>query len=128
MRYLLDTHVMLWFIEDAHELSQKAREILRDGENEIFWSAASYWEMTVKISLGKIELKQGWRALLEREKEVNKIQDLPLYHKHCEPHSRLPWHHRDPFDRLLICQAMVENLILITRDRNIQKYSVNTVW
>jgi len=61
-------------------------------------------------------------------KKVNRIQDLPLYQKHCDPHLNLPWHHKDPFDRLLICQAMVENMILMTKDRHIKKYKVRTVW
>ncbi len=128
MRCLLDTHVMLWFLEDSDELSGKARQIIRNGDNELFWSSASFWEITVKASLGKIELGKGWQAQLEREKKVNRIQDLPIYQKHCEPHLKLPWHHKDPFDRLLICQAIVENLILITGDKYIQKYKVKTVW
>ncbi len=128
MRYLFDTHVMLWFLEDSDELSKKSKKILMDGKNELFWSAASFWEITVKASLGKLELDKGWQAQLEREKKMNRIQDLPIYQKHCEPHLKLPWIHRDPFDRLLICQAIVEDLIIITRDKHIQKYKVKTVW
>jgi len=128
MRCLLDTHVMLWFLEDSDDLSRKARQIIRNGDNELFWSSASFWEITVKASLGKIELGKGWQAQLEREKKVNRIQDLPIYQKHCGPHLKLPWHHKDPFDRLLICQAIVENLTLITGDKYIRKYKVKTVW
>ncbi len=128
MRYLLDTHVMLWFLEDSKELSKKAKKLLIDGKNELYWSSASFWEITVKVSLGKLELENGWQKQLEREKKENRIQDLPIYQKHCEPHLYLPWHHRDPFDRLLICQAIVEDLVLITRDKHILKYKVKTVW
>ncbi|MCH7614126.1 MAG: type II toxin-antitoxin system VapC family toxin [Nitrospinae bacterium] len=128
MKYLLDTHVMLWFLEDSPELSTKSRRILKNAEHELFWSVVSYWELSVKFSLGRLELDKEWPALLEREKKVNRIQDLPLYQKHCEPHLNLPWHHKDPFDRLLICQAMVENMILMTKDRHIKKYKVKTVW
>lgn len=128
MKYLLDTHVMLWFLEDSDELSKKARQILKNGENEIYWSAASYWEVTVKLSLGKLKLDKEWQSVLEREKKVNRFLDLPIFQKHCEPHVNLPWHHRDPFDRLLICQALSENLILLTKDANIRKYKVKTVW
>ncbi len=128
MKYLLDTHVMLWFLEDSPELSTKSRRILKNAEHELFWSVVSYWELTVKFLLGRLELDKEWPALLEREKKVNRIQDLPLYQKHCEPHLKLPWHHKDPFDRLLICQAMVENMILMTKDRHIKKYKVKTVW
>lgn len=128
MKYLLDTHVMLWFLEDSNELSKKSRKLLIDSKNELFWSSASFWEITVKVSLGKLELEKDWQEQLEREKKTNRIQDLPIYQRHCEPHLNLPWHHRDPFDRLLICQAISEDLILITRDKNIQKYKVQTVW
>lgn len=128
MKYLLDTHVMLWFMEDSSELSKNAKRILMNGKNELFWSAVSFWEITVKISLGKLELEDEWQVILEREKKVNRIQDLPIYHKHCEPNLKLPWHHRDPFDRLLICQAIVEDLILLTKDDNIPRYKVKTKW
>jgi len=128
MKYLLDTHVMLWFLEDSPELSPKARRILKNPEHELFWSVASYWELTVKFSLGRLELDKEWSALFEREKKANRIQDLPLCQKHCEPHLTLPWHHKDLFDRLLIGQAMVENMILITKDPYIKKYKVRTVW
>ena len=128
MKYLFDTHVMLWFLEDSDELSKKARQILKNGENELYWSAVSYWEITVKLSLGKLKLDKGWQAILEREKKVNRILDLPVYQKHCEPHVHLPWHHKDPFDRLLICQALSEKLIILTKDATIRKYKVKTAW
>jgi len=128
MKYLFDTHVMLWFLEDSDELSKKARQILKNGENVLYWSAVSYWEITVKLSLGKLKLDKGWQAILEREKKVNRILDLPVYQKHCEPHVHLPWHHKDPFDRLLICQALSENLIILTKNTTIRKYKVKTAW
>ncbi len=128
MKYLFDTHVMLWFLEDADALSKKARQILTNGENELFWSAASYWELTVKLSLGKLKLQKGWQAFLEKEKKVNRILDLPIQEQHCGPHLTLPWIHRDPFDRLLICQAISEKLILLTKDETIRQYPVKTAW
>ncbi len=128
MKYLFDTHVMLWFLEDADALSKKARKILTNGESELFWSAASYWELTVKLSLGKLKLQKGWQGLLEKEKKVNRILDLPIQERHCAPHLTLPWIHRDPFDRLLICQAISEKLILLTKDETIRQYPVKTAW
>ena len=128
MKYLFDTQVMLWFLEDADALSKKARQILTNGENELFWSAASYWELTVKLSLGKLKLQKGWQAFLEQEKKVNRILDLPIQERHCKPHLTLPWIHRDPFDRLLICQAISEKLILLTKDETIRQYPVKTAW
>ena len=128
MKYLFDTHVMLWFLEDSDELSKKAKSILKNGENELYWSAASYWEISVKISLGKLALEKEWKVLLEQEKKFNRIIDLPVYQRHCEPHVKLPWFHRDPFDRLLICQALSENLTILTKDTMIKKYKVKTIW
>lgn len=128
MKYLFDTHVMLWFLEDSDELSQRAKQILKNGEHELFWSAASYWELTVKLSLGKLKLQKGWQGLLEQEKKINRIVDLPIYERHCAPHVTLPWIHRDPFDRLLICQAIAEKLILLTKDQTIRQYPVKTAW
>lgn len=128
MKYLFDTHVMLWFLEDADALSKKARQILKNRKNELFWSAASYWELTVKLSLGRLKLQKGWQAFLEQEKKVNRILDLPIQERHCAPHLTLPWIHRDPFDRLLICQAISEKLILLTKDETIRQYPVKTAW
>ncbi|MDR4496259.1 MAG: type II toxin-antitoxin system VapC family toxin [Nitrospirales bacterium] len=97
---------------------------MRNAEHELYWSAASYWELTVKLSLGKLRLQKEWQSVLEREKKVNRILDLPIYERHCERHLTLPWHHRDPFDRLLICQALTEHMILLTKDEMIAQYPV----
>ena len=91
-------------------------------------SFLEYWEITVKLSLGKLKLDDGWQTILERGKKVNRILDLPVYQKHCEPHVHLPWHHKDPFDRFLICQALSENLIILTKKATIRKYKVKTAW
>lgn len=128
MKYLFDTDVMFWFLEDSDELGKKTRQILKNGENVLYWSAASYWELTVKLSLGKLQLRKGWQAFLEHEKNVNRILDLPIYERHCAPHVTLPWIHRDPFDRLLICQAISEKLILLTKDETLHQYPVKTAW
>jgi PIN domain nuclease of toxin-antitoxin system len=128
MNYLLDTHVMLWFLEDSAQLSPKARKIIENGENLIYWSAASFWEITVKVSLGKIQLQDNWIEALELEKKVNRIIDLPMKEAHCIPHLKLPWIHKDPFDRILICQALAEKLIILTKDAHIQRYKVKTIW
>ncbi len=128
MKYLFDTHVMLWFLEDADELSNKARQILKNGEHELFWSAASFWELTVKISLGKLKLQKEWQVFLEQEKRSNRILDLPIYERHCALHLTLPWIHRDPFDRILVCQAISEKLTLLTKDETIRQYPVKTAW
>ena len=128
MNYLLDTHVMLWLLTDPDELGITSRSIIEGGENVLYWSAASFWELTVKLSLNKLELSSDWIDQLEKEKKLNRIQDLPVHWHHCRQNERLPWHHRDPFDRLLICQALIENLTLISKDRKFREYSVPVVW
>ena len=119
---------MLWILEDSSSLSSKARKTIIDGRNELFWSAASLWELTVKLSLKKLVLSSEWREALLEEKSVNRIQDLPVREDHCFQHLELPWHHRDPFDRLLICQAMSEKMTIITKDKSISQYKVKTLW
>ena len=128
MTYLLDTHVFLWMLTDPKQLGKKAHKIIENGDNQLLWSAASFWELTVKVSLGKLELQNNWIAILEQEKKRLRVRDLPLLWQHCQHQLKLPWHHRDPFDRLLICQALAEDATLISKDPYIQKYSVKTVW
>lgn len=128
MKFLLDTHVMIWLLNDPKALGSKSRKIIEDGENVLYWSAVSFWELTVKLSLKKLELSSDWVEQLEREKKLNRIQDLPVLWHHCRHHENLAWHHRDPFDRLLICQAMTEDLILISKDRKFREYSIPVVW
>ena len=128
MTYLLDTHVLLWLLTDPDQLGKKAREVIENSENQLLWSAASFWEITVKISLGKLTLELDWVTTLELEKKRLRIRDLPILWQHCQAQLNLPWHHRDPFDRLLICQALSEQATLITRDQSIRRYKVKTLW
>ena len=128
MTYLLDTHVLLWLLTDPDQLGKKAREVIENSENQLLWSAASFWEITVKISLGKLTLEPDWVTTLELEKKRLRIRDLPILWQHCQAQLKLPWHHRDPFDRLLICQALSEQATLITRDQSIRRYKVKTLW
>ena len=128
MRCLLDTHAFLWFVGDPDRLSSQAREAIEDGKNEIYWSAASEWELLIKVSLGKIELGEGWQVAFAKERAANGIKDLPVAVPHCESLVRLPWHHRDPFDRLLVSQAMGESLALVSKDEWIQNYDVEWIW
>ncbi|MDA7645008.1 type II toxin-antitoxin system VapC family toxin [bacterium] len=128
MTYLLDTHVILWMIEDPDQLGKRARIAIENGENQLLWSAVSFWELTVKISLGKLKLQSDWIPVLDQEKKSNRIKDLPIEWRHCQHQLALPWHHRDPFDRILVCQAIEEKATLITKDRNIKRYPVKTIW
>jgi len=128
MRYLLDTHVFLWMINQPELLSNKAATLILNPENELFLSKASYWEICIKQSIGKLELKREWQNKIDTEIRENFIKWLEIEKKHCEGLIKLPWNHRDPFDRLLIATANYEEMTIITNDSNIKKYSIKTVW
>ena len=120
MRLLLDTHIFLWWLADDPALSAKAREVIGNGNNMIYISAASVWEISVKKSLGKLEAPENIETIVEQER----FQKLPITLGHGEAAGQLPAHHRDPFDRILIAQARCEDLILVTVDQDIPKYQV----
>lgn len=125
MRYLLDTNVVVWLLTgDRKAVSSAAVDALGDERNEIAVSAVSVWEIAVKRSLGKLELADGWSRELARLDFV----PLPVNALHAEGVERLPWHHRDPFDRLLIAQAQVDRRTLVTADEDIPRYDVPTLW
>ncbi len=128
MRYLLDTHVLLWMLQGDSRLSRAATETICDERNALFFSVASQWEMCIKISLGKLELARDWPRIIETQMERNAIDWLPLRKEHPIRLLDLPYIHRDPFDRLLICQALHEGLTLITGDGAIAAYDVPVVW
>lgn len=127
MKLLLDTHTLLWGIGNG-PLSPTARQAFLDPENDLFFSAASYWEICIKLSLGKLKLVSNWNQLIERELQVNTIRWLPLEKTHCRALVTLPFHHGDPFDRLLVAQASVEEMTLLTVDGNIGRYAIPTLW
>lgn len=128
MKVLLDTHAFLWLVTGDYRLSEMARQTFLNTENMLFFSAASLWEICIKISLGKISLKRGWLQTIQDEMVVNAIQWLPIEIPHCAELTKLPFHHRDPFDRLLIAQAMVEDMQLLSRDTHLSAYAIKRVW
>jgi len=109
-------------------LSASAAEAILDADNRLFFSVVSQWELCIKISLGKLELADGWPRIIETQMEKNAIEWLPLRPEHPLGLLSLPFIHRDPFDRLLICQALREELALITSDVLMSKYDVPLVW
>ena len=125
MRILLDTHCWLWMQVSPQKLSQKIREILKDPENELFLSAASSWEMSIKWALGKLPLPLPPAEYVPSRMERQGVSGLPIQHRHTLQVASLPHHHRDPFDRLLIAQAQVEQLTLLTADSQLADYEVN---
>jgi len=127
MNLLLDTHAFLWAM-DGGPLSDVARQAFLDPENTLFLSAASYWEICVKISIGKLVLAGDWSRQFDTEIAANGIRWLPIEQTHCRRIVELPPVHQDPFDRLLVAQALCEGLTILTADRNIPGYAVATVW
>jgi PIN domain nuclease of toxin-antitoxin system len=128
MKVLLDTHAFLWSITGDDRLSKTAEEIFLDPDNNLFFSAASFWEICIKLSLGKLSLKREWFKTIQEEMRINAVQWLPVEMRHCVELTKLPFHHRDPFDRMLIAQAMVADLQLLSRDGRLSAYEINRIW
>ena len=127
MRILLDTHILLWFIEGNERLSQKIKSIIEDLDNDRFTSVVSLWEIVLKTNLGKLELKKSLEEFIESLAD-NDIQIIGLETHHLKDLVGLPFHHRDPFDRTLIAQAISENMTLISIDDKFKAYPVDIIW
>ena len=128
MRVLLDTHVFLWWIVDSPRLSQRARDVMRDPDVESLWSAASSWEEAIKYALGRLPLPGPPARFLREQLAINRIGSLPVRNAHAWRVAELPFHHRDPFDRLLVAQAQEERLRLLSGDAALQAYDVDVIW
>jgi PIN domain nuclease of toxin-antitoxin system len=128
MRLLLDTHTFLWFILNDPLLSGTARTLIADPLNDIEISPASYWEIAIKINLGKYALSEPLKDFVEREVALNQFHILAIEPRHVAPLTTLPLHHRDPFDRLIIAQAMVERIPIISADAAFDDYPVTRLW
>ncbi len=128
MKILLDAHAFLWVISENIKLSKNAKQAYLDSENELFFSAVSYWEIGIKISIGKLELASDWKKIIDKEMVNNGIKWLDLKKEHVQGIINLEFHHRDPFDRLLIAQAQYEQLVIMTVDKCIDKYNIATLW
>jgi len=128
MRYLLDTHSLIWFLAGDERLSLNARKIIENEENIIFISIASLWEISIKSSLGKLELIKPFEILFPQQLQENEIEIIGIKVEHLIVLSKLPFHHRDPFDRLIIAQAMVENVAIISKDSLFALYEVQLLW
>jgi PIN domain nuclease of toxin-antitoxin system len=128
MKFLLDTSTFLWMITDDKKLSKKAKNIIIDGENELFFSSVSAWEISIKYKLGKLNLPDSPEIFIPEQIKSNFLIVLPLYLSHALSIYNLPDIHKDPFDRMLISQAKQENLVILTTDSEIEKYNVKVVW
>lgn len=118
---LLDTHTFLWWLNDDAKLGSKAREALRNPKNNVYVSAATGWEISIKKALGKLEAPDDINTIVEEERFLQ----LPITLLHGEKAGQLPLHHRDPFDRMLIAQAQAEGLTIVTADRYFTNYTVH---
>jgi PIN domain nuclease of toxin-antitoxin system len=128
MRALLDTHVFLWWILDQPRLSPRARDLICDGTSELFFSAASGWEIAIKAQLGKIKLPDDPLKFTLGQLEINAFTELPVRLAHALQVATLPALHRDPFDRLLVAQSQVEHLPLVSADPLVARYDVQVIW
>ena len=128
MKLLLDTHTFLWWITDDPQLSAKALELIGNSQNNLYWSAASSWEVAIKYALGRLPLPDTPAIFLPTELGKNRIEILPIVDTHAFQAGQLPHHHRDPFDRMLVAQADVETLGIISNDPKIRLYDVDVYW
>jgi len=128
MRVLLDTHTFLWFVDGSDELSDKARGLIEDVNNQRFLSVASLWEMSIKVSIGKLNLDFSFPDLVIQKVYGNAIDILSISPEHLERLAKMPFHHKDPFDRLIIAQGLTENMPIITRDRAFAGYQADLLW
>lgn len=128
MKYLLDTGVWLWSLWEPERIARKAREVIADLNQEVFLSAVTSWEIAIKSAGGKLRLPGPPQSYVPKRMAEQGLRPLVISHPHALAVSTLPPHHRDPFDRLLIAQANLEDMVLISADRIFQKYRVQLLW
>ena len=128
MKYLLDTHAFLWFVSEDNRLSSKAQSIIKKSQNEVYFSAVSAWELSIKIRLDRLTIEEDLEPFIIKQLAENNFSTLSITIFHSIYTSKLPNIHKDPFDRMIVAQAQVEDLSIISKDKNIKKYSVPVVW
>jgi PIN domain nuclease of toxin-antitoxin system len=127
MNFLLDTHTFLWFVNDDPRLSDRLKNLIENENNVSYLSIASLWEMSIKYNLGKLTLAPSYEEFVEREVISSSITLLNIELKYLKINATLPFHHRDPFDRIIIAQSMAENIPIITVDSVFNKYSITLI-
>ena len=128
MRLLLDTHAFIWWDSDPAKLSPQALVLCQDTQNSLLLSVASVWEMQIKVQLGKLHLTLPLADLIESQQQTNNFEVLPVTLVHVLALQYLPTHHKDPFDRLLLAQASVEELTVLSNDPLFLKYTDKVMW
>ena len=127
MDLLLDTHAFIWFVEGSSELSLVSKNAILDQENVKYVSIVSLWEMSIKVAQGKLDLKSPFETVFD-DIFNNGFRLLDLKFEHILQNINLDWHHRDPFDRLLISQAIVNNMKILTKDKHFPSYPISIIW
>jgi PIN domain nuclease of toxin-antitoxin system len=128
MNLLLDSHVFIWWADAPEKLSAAALRALEDENNRLLLSVASIWEMQIKLQLGKMQLSLPLKSLIESQEQANKMEIVPITREHVFAISTLPSFHKDPFDRVLIAQGIVENATIVTADVKLSSYPVTLLW
>ncbi|MFM6190483.1 MAG: type II toxin-antitoxin system VapC family toxin [Planktothrix sp.] len=128
MKLLFDTHTFIWWDSQPNQLSQTALALLQDRSSILLLSVVSIWEMQIKLQVGKLTLNRALVEIIESQKKINQIEVLPVKQDHVLALDSLPLIHKDPFDRLLVAQANVENAALVSGDPIVAQYSVNIIW
>ena len=128
MKLLLDTHTFLWFIEGSDKLSGEARRLIEDSSNTRLLSVGSLWEMSIKVSIGKLDVPLPFTRLAREHVEGNAIEQLSVEAQYLDVQRTLPFHHRDPFDRLIIAQAQEEEIPVVGKDEAFEDYDIELLW
>jgi PIN domain nuclease of toxin-antitoxin system len=128
MKLLLDTHTLIWFLQDDPKLSLLAGELVENPKNKVFVSVVTLWEIAIKVSLGKLVLSTTFDQVFPQQLLINNFEVLPIEIIHLKQVMQLPFHHGDPFDRLLMAQSMVEQLAIVGRDKIFDSYNVKCLW
>lgn len=128
MRYLVDSHALIRFVDQDHLLGAAAHSAMSEPSNELLVSAATVWEIAIKVGLGKLKLAMAYREWMDRAIGDLDLAIMPITVAVADVQANLPWHHRDPFDRLIVAQAMVEQVPVISADSAFDRYPVERVW
>jgi PIN domain nuclease of toxin-antitoxin system len=127
MNLLIDTHAIIWFITDDKKLPSKTKQLIEDRKNNCFISLATFWEIAIKYSIGRLDLNTDLEKIFQIIEDTG-FEILPISTTHILENANLKFHHQDPFDRLIIAQASVENLIVVSKDNQFKKYKVELIW
>ena len=128
MRHLLDAHSLIWALDDPSKLGKRAVAVLEDPANDLLVSVGTIWELSIKAGLGKLSLSLPYRQWVERASTDLGLSVLPISLEQAERQMSLPYHHRDPFDRLLVAQCLVEGISLVSADTVFDRYGVTRIW